>query len=73
MMAEKKFEDGGVPFIDGLYPEAADAIVSWPCIVFQAFGLNFVRGVKLGLEHLATGAGVELVVPEDTTRTIPIE
>ncbi len=71
-MAKKKFSSGGT-MEQALYSEAADAIVSWPCLVFQTFGLSFVRGVKRGLEHMATGAGVELEIPSDLVQTIPID
>lgn len=69
-MADKKTSEQ-ISLLDSLYSEAADAVVSWPCLVHQAFGLNFVRSVKLGLEHMAKGAGVELVTPEDLAKTVP--
>ncbi len=71
-MAAKKFDAEGVPLIEGLYSEAADAVVSWPCLVTQAFGLQFTRSVLLGLQHMADGAGVTLETPDDLTRTIPV-
>ena len=71
MLAKKETEN--VPLSDSLYAETADAMVSWPCLVTQAFGLNFVRSVKLGLEHMAKGAGVDLRLPHDLTRTVPAE
>ncbi len=62
-MAQKE-EAAKVSLEERIYSEAADAMVSWPCLVTQAVGLNFERSVMLGLTHMAEMAGVELQVPE---------
>lgn len=69
VMALKK-EAEGVPIDDSLYAEAADAVISWPCLVHQAFGFDFVRSIQFGLEHMAKGAGVKLETPADLTKTV---
>lgn len=46
-----------------LIKEIADVVVSWPCLVTQAFGLDYVRCLKRSLIIMAEKVGVNIVFP----------
>lgn len=55
-----------------LYAEAADAAISWPCLVAQSFGLSMTRSVKRALEYISNQSGTDLVVPDDISQTVRV-
>ena len=47
-----------------LIKEIADIAISWPCLVAQAFGLNYVRCLQRALQQWADQLGITITFPD---------